>query len=61
MNYTMDGNTLFAIIVICITICAVAKRIARSVNISNHGWPPEHVDADGDAVESGYEEERKAQ
>lgn len=24
------------------------KLVFRAINISKHGWPPEHCDADGD-------------
>ena len=24
------------------------NRVLRSINIKNHGWPPSHLDADGD-------------
>jgi len=29
-------------------IYVVPNRILRSRNIKNKGWPPEHLDADGD-------------
>ena len=31
------------------TLCCIPNRILRHLNIRKHGWPPEHLDADGDS------------
>src|SRR5688572_33097096 len=33
------------------------NRFMRMLMVRKHGWPPEHVDADGDALEEEDEEE----
>ena len=33
------------------TVCRVYKLSMRHMNIRKHGWPPEHLDADGDLKE----------
>lgn len=42
------------IVLLCVTGDAI-KFTFRTINIAAHGWPPEHLDADGDfkSEESG--------
>lgn len=40
----------WVIIVALEVFLKVSNRILRSINIALRGWPPEHVDADGDFV-----------
>lgn len=42
---------IWVVIIVCVTICAVMRRLLRTINIVARGWPPPHVDADGDIVE----------
>lgn len=30
------------------SVCRIVNRVLRSVNIALRGWPPAHLDADGD-------------
>jgi hypothetical protein len=34
--------------IVCETPIKIFKYYFRSLNIKNHGWPPSHLDADGD-------------
>jgi hypothetical protein len=29
-------------------LCCIPNRILRHLSIRKHGWPPEHLDGDGD-------------
>ena len=48
----LHGMVEFAIILLfgCIirVIFQVINRILRTIKVSRHGWPPAHIDADGD-------------
>ena len=33
----------------------IIKHLNRRANIKNNGWPPSHLDADGDFKENGAE------
>jgi hypothetical protein len=39
---------LLAIGAVCSTVFRIVNRFLRHLNISMHGWPPSHIDADGD-------------
>lgn len=62
------GIVLLAIVsIVCITIYAVYKnycitqnRKLRNDNIRTQGWPPEHLDADGDPVARNWFAENQA-
>lgn len=34
-------------------MAALGKRVLRSINIAARGWPPAHLDADGDFKTEG--------
>jgi hypothetical protein len=44
--------SFFIIVMICLTIDSIITNICKAIlrrnNIKEHGWPPEHLDADGD-------------
>lgn len=40
--------TFFMVWVIAQTILTIYSRSMRAVMVSKNGWPPEHLDADGD-------------
>jgi len=47
----MHNHFILAFFIICSTyylIRCFVVRILRSINIATRGWPPEHLDADGD-------------
>lgn len=33
-------------------VLRVTARVLRSINIAARGWPPAHLDADGDSIKS---------
>jgi hypothetical protein len=46
-------------IIIAVALCLMARRIGRTICIARHGWPPPHVDADGDIVECECDAEER--
>lgn len=40
--------SFFAILVLAECALKLCSRILRSINVAVRGWPPEHLDADGD-------------
>jgi hypothetical protein len=40
--------TLFIALAALQTVAVIYSRTMRAINIANRGWPPEHLDADGD-------------
>jgi hypothetical protein len=42
-----DNSPFLSFLLICSTFYT-AKYIIRSINIQARGWPPAHLDADGD-------------
>jgi len=48
------SSWLFIIVTVCILQLAgnLVIRVLRTVNIICRGWPPIHLDADGDQIES---------
>lgn len=40
--------TFFLLIDILAAICFMWNRLFRHLNVRSAGWPPEHLDADGD-------------
>ena len=45
-------------LILCETICypfKIANRYFRSKNIASQGWPPTHLDADGDPIKKDDE------
>ena len=43
--------TFFCLYLICLLIENIYARTMRHLNIKQNGWPPEHLDADGDFKE----------
>lgn len=43
--------------IVCRTILLVWARFMRHLNIRAQGWPPPHLDADGDAVETASDDD----
>ncbi len=43
--------TVLMLLIIVDGFSSVVKRVLRHMNIRSSGWPPVHLDADGDAVE----------
>lgn len=41
-------GTMLLIELVLVSICRVINRIIRNRNIAARGWPPSHLDADGD-------------
>lgn len=55
LELAKSGESFLAFLVICSTyyilkilIFYIPNRIVRSINIIVRGWPPPHLDADGD-------------
>lgn len=57
----MSSSDMFWLsLAICFTACCLAdralvawrdhQRTKRTKRIAAHGWPPSHIDADGDAI-----------
>jgi hypothetical protein len=44
------ASAAFATVWICDAAQDMFMRWTRSKNIAAHGWPPKHLDADGDPV-----------
>lgn len=44
-------------LVIILVVYHFARNILRSINIAVRGWPPEHLDADGDYKRKKEEDE----
>lgn len=40
--------TFFLFGITATTIANITKALTRSYNLRKHGWPPPHLDADGD-------------
>lgn len=40
--------SFFAVILIAECLAKIASRMLRSLNVAIRGWPPSHLDADGD-------------
>lgn len=56
----MDENPIITILIVwilCTTIFRTCNRFFRHLNIRSKGWPPSHLDADGDADWTKTEEE----
>lgn len=41
------GFSLLALITVCYMICILFKQIHKTIRIAARGWPPEHLDANG--------------
>lgn len=39
-------------LILLLGVCYITKYVVRGVIISIHGWPPSHLDADGDFKEN---------
>ena len=61
-NLTVSGNLTGVVLLIIILaallitlilsgVCKIINRIIRHFNIRARGWPPKHLDADGDQIE----------
>ena len=60
MNQFINDNpyiTAFIILMMFYTIFLIINRCLRSYNIKNKGWPPEHLDADGDYIDKNKNNE----
>lgn len=44
--------TFFLLLLVTETIFRIWNRLMRHLNVKAKGWPPEHLDADGDFKES---------
>lgn len=55
MAILLNGLGYFA----CNTIARIFSRLFRMLMVRKHGWPPEHLDADGDAIERVEQVEEK--
>jgi hypothetical protein len=40
--------SFFAVIFLAQCAATVCSRVLRSINVAVRGWPPSHLDADGD-------------
>jgi hypothetical protein len=49
-QFMSDSPFLSAFLIYVIGECVLklGARVLRSINIAARGWPPEHLDADGD-------------
>lgn len=51
----MSAATLWPIfwmvVAVCVTIAYIMKHLQRTKRIKESGWPPEHLNADGEFVE----------
>ncbi len=47
----MGKHPILTFLLACILadlVCKIWRRLIRHLNIRRHGWPPVHLDADGD-------------
>jgi hypothetical protein len=42
------GYSFLIVFVVCLTVCSLWRRAMKTLAIRTSGWPPPHLDADGD-------------
>ena len=53
-SWTQGGQIFVVILLVLLTGCAMRisfrliNRVLRTIKVTARGWPPEHLDADGD-------------